>query len=74
MKEREHGKYTEVKQEKDLIKLTTTTPFVVAHFFMPNFRRCEIVDRHLTVRHLCAHAAPHARPLARRADTCVCRA
>ena len=46
----DHGKYTEVTVEKDFLKITTTVPFVVAHFYHDEFQRCKIVDAHLRVR------------------------
>ena len=50
MMERKHGEYTETLLEKDLMKLTISSPFVVVHFYQKGFRRCEIMDKHLTVR------------------------
>lgn len=45
----EHGQYTEITVEKDFLKLVTTTNFVVCHFYHKDFRRCDIMDKHLEV-------------------------
>ncbi|KAI9179257.1 hypothetical protein H9P43_005920 [Blastocladiella emersonii ATCC 22665] len=49
MKENHHGTYIEIKDEKDILKLTTTTPRAVVHFFHKDFRRCAIIDKHLEI-------------------------
>lgn len=49
LKDRQHGDYTEIEHEKDFLKLTTSSPFVVVHFYQNGFRRCDIVHRHLAV-------------------------
>lgn len=45
----EHGKYMEIKDEKEVLEITTKTEQVVAHFFHSDFQRCQIMDRHLEV-------------------------
>lgn len=45
----DHGTYTEVKDEKALMDITTSTKLCVVHFFKPDFNRCRIMDAHLEV-------------------------
>ncbi|ORX88827.1 thioredoxin-like protein [Basidiobolus meristosporus CBS 931.73] len=47
LKEKDHGAYTEIDSEKEILKITTTTPQCVVHFFHKDFRRCQIMDTHL---------------------------
>ncbi|KAF9534202.1 thioredoxin-like protein [Crepidotus variabilis] len=47
MKENQHGKYTEVIDEKEVIRASAREPRCVIHFYHSNFQRCEIMDRHL---------------------------
>ncbi|KAJ7590995.1 thioredoxin-like protein [Mycena floridula] len=47
MKENEHGRYTEVTDEKEVVKITAKEPRCVVHFFHTKFKRCEIMDKHL---------------------------
>ncbi|EOA89359.1 hypothetical protein ACJQWK_09285 [Exserohilum turcicum] len=47
LKESDHGTYTEIKDEKALMDLTTSTKLCVVHFFKPDFNRCRIMDTHL---------------------------
>ncbi|CAO3665144.1 unnamed protein product [Umbelopsis vinacea] len=47
MLENEHGSFVELSTEKELMKLTTTSRYVVVHFFHKDFRRCDIMDKHL---------------------------
>jgi hypothetical protein len=55
MAENDHGTYAEISTEKELMKLTTTSKYVVVHFFHKDFRRCDIMDNHLKV--LCSGRA-----------------
>ncbi|KDN45474.1 thioredoxin-like protein [Tilletiaria anomala UBC 951] len=41
------GRYTEFKNERDIIQLTAKEKFAVVHFAHRDFRRCKIMDRHL---------------------------
>jgi hypothetical protein len=50
LKANEHGTYTEIKDEKALMDITTSTKLCVVHFFKPDFNRCRIMDTHLEVR------------------------
>jgi len=43
------GAYTEVKNEKEVMDITTGTKLAVVHFFKSDFGRCGIMDRHLEV-------------------------
>ncbi|KAH7074690.1 thioredoxin-like protein [Paraphoma chrysanthemicola] len=47
LKANEHGTYTEIKDEKALMDITTSTKLCVVHFFKPDFNRCRIMDSHL---------------------------
>ncbi|KAF2012554.1 thioredoxin-like protein [Aaosphaeria arxii CBS 175.79] len=43
----DHGTYVEIKEEKALMDITTSTKKCVVHFFKPDFNRCRIMDSHL---------------------------
>ncbi|KAI0269119.1 thioredoxin-like protein [Gloeopeniophorella convolvens] len=47
MREDMHGKYSEVTDEKEVIRSTASEPLCVVHFYHSNFRRCAIMDKHL---------------------------
>jgi len=47
MKDRNHGQYTDLLDEKKFLELTTAEERCIIHFFHPDFRRCAIVDDHL---------------------------
>ena len=49
LKASEHGTYSEIKDEKALMDITTSTKLCVVHFFKPDFNRCHIMDTHLEV-------------------------
>ena len=49
LRAREHGTFTEIKDEKALMDITTSTKLCVVHFFKPDFNRCRIMDEHLEV-------------------------
>jgi hypothetical protein len=49
MKQRDHGTYTEVLREKELMELTLKSKLCIVHFYHKEFRRCLIVDKHLKV-------------------------
>jgi len=51
LREKEHGTYVEIKDEKALMDITTSTKLCVVHFFKPDFNRCRIMDTHLEVNH-----------------------
>ena len=51
----DHGKLTDVDDEAQVLKITTTTNKVVAHFYHNDFSKCRVMDRHfkiLATRHL----------------------
>ncbi|CAG8591475.1 10883_t:CDS:2 [Diversispora eburnea] len=48
MRQNDHGSYTEILSEKEILKITTTSKLCVVHFFHKEFRRCQIMDKHLT--------------------------
>ena len=45
---RGHGQY-QLVPEQDFLKEVTTSEKVVCHFFHPDFQRCKIVDKHLSI-------------------------
>jgi hypothetical protein len=46
------GNYTEIKEEKALMDLTTEVKYAVVHFAKDDFARCGTMDVHLEVRYL----------------------
>ncbi|KAF7874870.1 hypothetical protein EAF04_002044 [Stromatinia cepivora] len=42
------GNYTEIKEEKDLMDLTTEVKYAVVHFSKDDFARCGVMDTHLS--------------------------
>lgn len=44
------GDYTEIKEEKALMDLTTEVKYAVVHFAKDDFVRCGVMDGHLEVR------------------------
>jgi hypothetical protein len=49
MKDKQYGEYVEIKDEKELLKITTKEKKVVVHFYHKDFKRCAILDVHLSV-------------------------
>lgn len=49
LKESDHGTFQEIKDEKGILDITTSTKFCVVHFFKDGFARCGIMDQHLEV-------------------------
>jgi len=47
MREDMHGKYTELTDEKEVIRTCASEPLCVIHFYHSNFRRCAIMDKHM---------------------------
>ena len=47
MKNSQHGTYQEIKDEKQLMDITTSTKLCVVHFQKPDFNRCRIMDEKL---------------------------
>ena len=50
LRNQEHGTYTEIKDEKALMEITTSTKWCAVHFFKPDFGRCGIMDGKIEVR------------------------
>jgi len=48
LKDSGHGRYDEITEEKLVLQTTIDEPLCVIHFYMPNFRRCTIMDKHLS--------------------------
>lgn len=44
------GNYDEIKDEKELMDLTTKCNFAIVHFAKDDFARCRVMDGHLAVR------------------------
>lgn len=42
------GSYDQIKDEKRLMEITTSTEYCVVHFYKPDFNRCRIMDGHLS--------------------------
>ncbi|KAJ1558898.1 hypothetical protein HK096_008380, partial [Nowakowskiella sp. JEL0078] len=42
-----HGTYTDVRHDKDVLEITTSDDLCIVHFYHPEFRRCQIIDSHL---------------------------
>ncbi|KXS98271.1 hypothetical protein AC578_6293 [Pseudocercospora eumusae] len=49
MKDGSHGSYTEIKDEEQLMHITTSTKLCVVHFMKPDFNRCRVMDERLSV-------------------------
>ncbi|KAJ7228538.1 thioredoxin-like protein [Mycena pura] len=47
LKENKHGQYSEIKDEKEVVKEHRRESNCVVHFYHSNFKRCEIMDKHL---------------------------
>ena len=47
--QRSQGGAYEPVSEGDFLQIVTKTPLVVAHFFHPDFERCRVMDRHLSI-------------------------
>lgn len=50
------GNYTEIKEEKALMDLTTSIKYVVVHFAKDDFVRCRTMDVHLEVSTVLFHS------------------
>jgi hypothetical protein len=50
MREQGSGLYSEIKDEKQVMDITTSTKLCVLHFYKNDFGRCGVIDRHLEVR------------------------
>ncbi|KAF8339024.1 thioredoxin-like protein, partial [Cantharellus anzutake] len=53
LRESDHGKLTEITDEKEVVQVSAKEDRCIVHFYHRNFRRCEIMDKHLEV-HLSA--------------------
>lgn len=47
MRASDTGKYTEIKDEKQVMDITTSTKLCVVHFMKPDFARCRVMDAKL---------------------------
>jgi len=48
MKASGHGRYDEIVDEKEVIRASAREPRCVIHFYHTDFKRCQIMDKHLT--------------------------
>ncbi|KAF8974429.1 thioredoxin-like protein [Flammula alnicola] len=48
MQQNQHGRYAEITDEKEVVRVSAHEPRCVVHFYHPKFKRCEIMDKHLT--------------------------
>lgn len=49
MRRSDFGTYTEIKDEKQVMDITTSTKLCVVHFMKPDFARCRLMDQKLEV-------------------------
>ncbi|KAG8693704.1 hypothetical protein FRC08_008959 [Ceratobasidium sp. 394] len=49
MRENEHGRLTEITDEKEVIKTSANESRCIIHFYHRDFRRCAIMDKHLEI-------------------------
>jgi len=47
MRNSEYGTYTEIKDEKQVLDITTSARLCVVHFMKPDFNRCRVMDQKL---------------------------
>ncbi|KAF8591411.1 thioredoxin-like protein, partial [Ramaria rubella] len=47
MREHDHGKYSEISDEKEVVRVSANEERCVIHFYHRNFQRCRIMDKHL---------------------------
>lgn len=47
MRANAYGTYSEIVDEKEVVRISAHEPRCVIHFYHSNFKRCEIMDRHL---------------------------
>ncbi|KAF9464434.1 GTPase inhibitor, partial [Collybia nuda] len=47
MKDNEHGQYTEITDEKEVVRVSANEKRCVVHFYHSDFKRCGIMDKHL---------------------------
>jgi len=43
-----HGSYTEIKQD-EFLPTVTKSKYCICHFYHPDFERCKIIDKHLSI-------------------------
>ncbi|KAH6579912.1 hypothetical protein BASA61_009898 [Batrachochytrium salamandrivorans] len=49
LEQEKHGRYETVYTEKEILHITTTTDRCIVHFSHKDFRRCQLMDRHMEV-------------------------
>jgi len=49
MRQNDHGSYVEIATEKEVLNISTNTKLCVVHFFHKEFRRCQIIDKHIKI-------------------------
>jgi hypothetical protein len=55
------GSFETVKQEKQLMLMTTQTEKMVIHFSHKDFKKCAVMDKHLEVLFLSFNSLSHGR-------------
>jgi len=46
-RENDHGRYTEIFDEKEVVRVSANEKRCVIHFYHRNFQRCKVMDKHL---------------------------
>ncbi|MCJ1266937.1 hypothetical protein MMC22_006822 [Lobaria immixta] len=49
LRNEDHGTYAEIRDEKALMEIVTSTKWSVVHFFKDGFGRCGVMDGHLEI-------------------------
>lgn len=49
MKENDHGTYKDLESDRHVLDVTTSIKHCIIHFYHTDFRRCQIMDKHLEV-------------------------
>ncbi|THH10225.1 hypothetical protein EW145_g1471 [Phellinidium pouzarii] len=49
MRSQDHGRLTEVTDEKEVMRISANEKRCVVHFYHQNFKRCEIMNKHLEI-------------------------
>jgi len=47
MRDTGHGQYGELTDEREVVRISAHEPRCVVHFYHTNFKRCQIMDKHL---------------------------
>ncbi|RKP06776.1 thioredoxin-like protein [Thamnocephalis sphaerospora] len=47
MQDNDHGTFKDLSDDKEVLEVTTKTQRCILHFYHQDFRRCQIMDKHL---------------------------